>query len=267
GYPRLSAFLISTEDYMLYRRFAYLQSRLLLHKQDELRVLEDELDRMDIVDARRSPNVLMSRELDDATVGKRKELLSTIETKFNEYSTLLVKARDITGFACPRSRDYQSVRTFFDKGTPVVDLESYIYHEEDILTLNGRASAWLDTAVEDLLGKCPWSITRALEEKSNVNETGVALYRRKSVGRLKSGIIITMIMAHFAGPVYLLWYLARRKQTDSTTAISVALLLTFTCTFSIVLSQFTRVKRHELLASAAAYCAVLVVFIGNAKDS
>ncbi|KAG4442415.1 hypothetical protein IFR05_002117 [Cadophora sp. M221] len=109
-------------------------------------------------------------------------------------------------------------------------------------------------------------VVEALEDKSDVNETGIALYNRPTIVRFKAGIVIIMILGHFAGPVYLLWYMARKKQTDSTTAISVALLLTFTCTFSIVLSQFTRVKRHELLASAAAYCAVLVVFIGNAKD-
>ncbi|KAH7412874.1 hypothetical protein BKA64DRAFT_740624 [Cadophora sp. MPI-SDFR-AT-0126] len=273
GYPRLATVLISDEDLMLYRRFTYLQSRLLLHKQDELRVLEVELDQMDKFDKANNPLLLMSREFDDAQAGERKELLTRIETKFNEYSNLLIKARDLTAFACPRDRDYRTMRTFFDKGRPIRESECYIYHEEDILTLNGRASAWLDGAVEYLLQALPTRLVQfffsnsALVEKSDAVETGIALYSRPSIVRFKAGIIITMILAHFAGPVYLLWYMARKKQTNSTTTISVAILLTFTCTFSVVLSQFTRVKRHELLASAAAYCAVLVVFIGNAKDS
>src|SRR5215469_11608832 len=33
GYPRLAAFLDSDENFMVYRRFGYLQSRLLLEKQ------------------------------------------------------------------------------------------------------------------------------------------------------------------------------------------------------------------------------------------
>jgi hypothetical protein len=33
--------------------------------------------------------------------------------------------------------------------------------------------------------------------------------------------------------------------------------------FSAELTFFTRAKRHEILAAAAGYCAVLVVFIGN----
>lgn len=47
GYPRLAAFLDSDENFMLYRRFGFLQTRLLLNKQAELREYEKELDRLD----------------------------------------------------------------------------------------------------------------------------------------------------------------------------------------------------------------------------
>lgn len=43
---------------MLYRRFNYIQSRLILYKQDELRELQTELDRMEERDARDNPRVL-----------------------------------------------------------------------------------------------------------------------------------------------------------------------------------------------------------------
>lgn len=85
GYPRLSAFLTSDDDLMLYRRFSYIQSRLLLYKQDELRQLETKLDRMDAQDLIDQPRILKSRERDDIRVGKRKHLLSDIEVKFTEY--------------------------------------------------------------------------------------------------------------------------------------------------------------------------------------
>lgn len=47
GYPQLSAFLTSDDDLSIYRRFAYVHSRLILKKQDELRQLEDALDGLD----------------------------------------------------------------------------------------------------------------------------------------------------------------------------------------------------------------------------
>jgi len=90
GYPRLAALLDSDENFMLYRRLGFLQARILLNKQDELRELEKDLDRMDKVDQRKDPTLLKSREKDDAENGRRKKLLYEIEEKFKEYSNSLV---------------------------------------------------------------------------------------------------------------------------------------------------------------------------------
>jgi hypothetical protein len=43
----------------------------------------------------------------------------------------------------------------------------------------------------------------------------------------------------------------------------IGILLVFALAFSSVLSLFTKARRHETLAAAVAYCAVLVVFLGN----
>lgn len=113
GYPRLATFMTSDNDLLLYRRFAYLQTRLLLHKQDELRELEETLDDLDKVPGTQNRNALMSRERDlmlanqylagrkkrsnesegrpntsderPDTSNKRLDTLSKIETKFHEY--------------------------------------------------------------------------------------------------------------------------------------------------------------------------------------
>jgi hypothetical protein len=85
GYPRLAALLDSDENFMLYRRFGFLQARLLLNKQDELRELEKDLDRMDKVDLKKDARLLKSREKDDAENGRRKKLLQEIEGKYIEY--------------------------------------------------------------------------------------------------------------------------------------------------------------------------------------
>lgn len=44
-------------------------------------------------------------------------------------------------------------------------------------------------------------------------------------------------------------------------------LLICTLAFSSILSLFTKARRHEILAAAAAYCAVLVVFLGNVEPT
>lgn len=85
GYPRLAGFLSSDENFKLYRRFDYLQARLILYKQDELRELEGELDHLDAIDKNEDSCLLRSREKDDALSGQRKILIGDIEQKFNEY--------------------------------------------------------------------------------------------------------------------------------------------------------------------------------------
>jgi hypothetical protein len=86
GYPRLAAFLDSDENFMLYRRFGFLQARILLYKQDELRALEAKLDDMDERDAKTRARKLKSREKDDAECDDRKNLIRQITAAFNEYS-------------------------------------------------------------------------------------------------------------------------------------------------------------------------------------
>jgi hypothetical protein len=47
GYPNLATLKNSNDTFAIYPRFDYLQSRLLLEKQDVLRVLEKRLDQHD----------------------------------------------------------------------------------------------------------------------------------------------------------------------------------------------------------------------------
>jgi len=70
----------------MYRRFGFLQARLLLHKQDELRQLESELDQLDRQED--EPLALMSRELDLLRGGSIADVLSRIERKFKEYGLI-----------------------------------------------------------------------------------------------------------------------------------------------------------------------------------
>jgi len=91
-------------------------------------------------------------------------------------------------------------------------------------------------------------------------------YARSRIDRLAIAIITFMILIHLVIPVYILFQLGSRNGvvfSQRTNALCIGVLLVFTLGFSAVLSLFTRAKRHEILGASAAYCAVLVVFIGN----
>lgn len=70
---------------MLYRRFGFIQARILLDKQDEMRILEEKLDRMDQRIKDSDPESLQTRDIAEEDGRPRKELLKRIETKFCEY--------------------------------------------------------------------------------------------------------------------------------------------------------------------------------------
>src|SRR3984885_8934419 len=94
GYPLLAAFLDSDDNFMIYRRFGYLQARLLLEKQEELRRLEEDLDILDgreqerWKDAHARDNPLKSlKNGKKDKASERRVLIRKIEKKFRGYGT------------------------------------------------------------------------------------------------------------------------------------------------------------------------------------
>jgi hypothetical protein len=73
---------------MIYRRFGYVQTRLLLEKQDELRLLERKLDRYDNEIGKTRAANLTTRDLRPIDAVPRKELMEKLEQKFCEYGML-----------------------------------------------------------------------------------------------------------------------------------------------------------------------------------
>ncbi len=88
GYPNVATFLDSDESFLIYRRFGYLQARLLLDEQDELQALERKLDKMDTDDASNHPLRLQTRDLKEEDAAPRRKLLKQIKEKYLEYGVL-----------------------------------------------------------------------------------------------------------------------------------------------------------------------------------
>lgn len=85
GYPNLAAFLDSNEGFAIYRRFGYLQSRLLLDKQEELRLLEEKLGSLDLRIAGEDGGALCSRTLYGPNADEHRKILVEIETAYCSY--------------------------------------------------------------------------------------------------------------------------------------------------------------------------------------
>jgi len=83
---------------MVYRHIGYLQSRLLVEKQNDLQLLEDELDEHDCNDeAEDSGRRRTRRDYDAQHMQERVQLLERIERKWLEYCTWHTSSKGFLG--------------------------------------------------------------------------------------------------------------------------------------------------------------------------
>ncbi|KAK5677034.1 hypothetical protein LTS10_010222 [Elasticomyces elasticus] len=170
GYALVANFQSSDRNFLQYRAFFHLHSRVLSALQADIVKLESELDSMDRWDIRcgmERLQCLQDKNLDDieshmenmpepyrAWFGRtRPTVLHDLKAKLLEYDELLLRTREVHGLQRPAQRDYQSVRNWFESMQPLVpDQLEFIRRKEDIITLRaGRECASFDGFVERCL--------------------------------------------------------------------------------------------------------------------
>jgi hypothetical protein len=204
---------------------------------------------------------------------------------------MLLKVREMSSLQRPSSRDYRSVKCWFINHKPVEDEEwKYIRRKEDLVTLRaGRECAGFEGAIEYMIGSldtflqrfnchliqvsspktglimCSQKLQRLFLTKSLSEKTSDPDLRYYSPARVDTlvGIIITMIIfVLLVLPVVAMYELSGIGKRQSAFE-AIGILIVSTLVFGMAMSVLTRARRHELFAACAAYCAVLVVFIGN----
>lgn len=93
----------------------------------------------------------------------------------------------------------------------------------------------------------------AEQENSGKREKKYEIYYTPSrIAKLVNSILTLLILIILVLPIYVLYHMISDVGTDRAYVISIGILLVFTLAFSAVLSLFTKAKRHEILAAAAA---------------
>jgi hypothetical protein len=180
-------------------------------------------------------------------------------------------AQSFAAMSKPAGKDYKSVQNWIWRSNPLDEVSrSWIRMKEDLVTLRpGREHAWLDAFIEHLLKWLDCSLVRYIFCSAETRQKGAGnevYFTRRRIDRLAAIIITLMLLILLIVPVVVLYRLVDSMGSRRTDALCIGTLLIFTMAFSAVLSLFTRARRHEILAASAAYCAVLVVFLGNVPD-
>jgi len=269
---------------MMYRRFGYLHARILLNKQDEIKEIERELDEMDEddkVESDESRAGLKSRIDDESRTlpegrKSRKELLREAEVLVKEYGELLLQAQSLVAMNKPSNRDYTSVSAYLTHTTPLFQGEDdFIDRREDLVTLRpGRECAWLDAFVERVLKSLRCGpVTRMFSSadiRLKTKNPSLYYFSKDRISVLVTALITLFILLLLVLPIYALYKLSSSSGSSSSSSLTsnsnaacIGVLIVATLVFSAILSLFTKARRHEILGASAAYCAVLVVFIGG----
>ena len=86
GYPKVAAFENSDPSFLIYRKFGWLHTRLLLYRQAELVDLENKLGKLDQKTFRDDNHVkLLSKRLDFGSSPERRDLVNKIAEKLEIY--------------------------------------------------------------------------------------------------------------------------------------------------------------------------------------
>ncbi|KAI0477044.1 hypothetical protein GGR56DRAFT_386601 [Xylariaceae sp. FL0804] len=120
GYPRLAAFVSSSRDFVMFRCFATLHARIVLHKQDELAELEERLVELD---RRETTAYFLTSRRSDGNA-ERGQLLREIEQKLAEYNDLIESYYRHVERPRPRDVTYDSVFNWVHGNKPLAEAES-----------------------------------------------------------------------------------------------------------------------------------------------
>jgi len=292
GYCKVATFQSSDPNFLQYRGFSYLHCRLLSSLQYEIVQLETELDKLDEWEQENDDpgNRLVCKQFDDKATDvaqfpesfrlkrfhrTRPQLFQELRVKLLEYDEVLLKTKEMSALQKPSNRDYQSVKAWFMNNEPTVYEEfSYLRRREDMVTLrNGRESAGFEGLIERLLSgtdhllqKANCNVIRDLfmtaELREKTDDPDIRYYAPARVDTLVGLVITMVIFVLLLIPVFSMFILTEFG-TKASAFEAIAILLLFTLLFAFAMSLLTKAKRHELFAASAAYCGVLIVFIGS----
>jgi hypothetical protein len=271
GYPRAAGFIASDDDFQVYRRYTYLHSRLLLHKQLEIEILEQKLKDLDSSEDGINQRHLRSygreyrthnhESLEHQKTSKRIELMAKLEPLLLSYDDLLFKTQQTLAMKAPSKTVRNSIFTYLTKRTTIVASEThYIDHKFDLVSLApGMEKAWIDDFVAGLLrmvGKVPHAdrIFCSSEDRMKARDPHIHYSTRWRVNLFIAFLITILIVTLLVVPVYGLFKITSHDgftMNDKVNA-SIGILVGATFIMALMLSMFTRARRHESLAASAA---------------
>ncbi|RYP21279.1 hypothetical protein DL765_002328 [Monosporascus sp. GIB2] len=246
GYPALAAWIGKDPDNetFVFRKFDRLSARNLLHLQCQLIQLEDEIDELD----------------DEAREKARLDKADELAVKIKEYHETLLRQAQIAELSRPSNRVLSAFRDYLEgnggKGPGLQSIPIISGRAKEMLKEADALVALGKPADEDLLSQ--FLRDHWVFQKRNTTDPldRTTFYKGQHVTWTVAAI--SMICA----AVLLVVAIVTLYIVNNPTA-KLAMVAAYTVLFALSIALLTNSRRAEIYGTAAAYAAVLVVFISG----
>ncbi|OJJ99341.1 hypothetical protein ASPACDRAFT_120677 [Aspergillus aculeatus ATCC 16872] len=253
GYPRFCALISSTNSLQLYRRFSILRSRDLLLKQDRLSILEKRLQDLDLREEKPSYLGSCRRDLNN----ERQAVLSDISKALFDYDQTLLRNSRIADLKHAGPRQVVTLRNWIEGNACVSRSETdFLQHDGDLIALSSpkdETLACLEEWVEDRLISL---FTRSYKNQCQALSDDPMVY-------IPHGILAIILARALLGTFVVILIMVPVLICNFLLSVLLRLVVVSLATTAFIafLSGGTHAKTIEILAAAAAYAAILTVYV------
>ncbi|KAF3164423.1 hypothetical protein TWF225_001670 [Orbilia oligospora] len=269
GYSYIAAYADGHEVAPVFRRFGALKARVLYTQQAELEEKEETLARIDLQESLNADPVWDTdnmRWLEDRNK-KRTDLIADIAKRLRRYEKDLILYRQIRQFPNAKKWQKENFRAILRNKEPICQEESGFIEKGDLVSIMkevddvSELSEWISDIRRSTFNNFGLKelLFRKKEKAVYEGSDEITLYSSKwmrIVGRTFFGALVGVVVT---SGVVVLYYVKVDEWRLLVLGMS-----TLVC--AILTAVFTTAKKGEVFAVAAAYCAVLVVFVGTVLE-
>ncbi|KAF7889029.1 hypothetical protein EAF00_009329 [Botryotinia globosa] len=269
GWSQVASFLESCDSFSIYRGFVPLHARVLLFRTIKIAALEKKLHGLDVSDATNGDTSDRLRDTSRAEAlkveGEREKIIMSLNEELLAYEgALLIQFQKLKSFTPTSKKDHLSVyRWFCGKKLARLEQCEWMLQSEDFISLVAPQSNRLERFVEDNLNTRPISWFQkyllAKPERNNRTEKTVKFFSTFRISLFAKLLVVCISVLILLIPVILFFTVSMEPGWMVFAAFA------FVFLFSVMISLLTDAGTQEIFVGTSAYCAVLVVFLGNLK--
>ncbi|KAI0446536.1 hypothetical protein F4803DRAFT_503936 [Xylaria telfairii] len=259
GNPRLAAFMATDPSFMIVRQFRYLQARVLLDMQEDLRRHESELD---ILDRQK----LSNKDGGDDVSAQQRELLKKVSACLTQYANVISSIKQFDQYEEPTNSRLRNLISFFKFNTPFGNDKSYYQYRNDLIVLRDvKGDAFIDrNFIHPLLEQPGRLLQKLFRDPAYLDsDEHLRINNSRRVLIFKALIALSILLLILVGPIYPLYYLSQIQPRSAMLLSTASTQFAFATIFAIFVTLFTTAKRHEIFTIVTAYIGLLVVFMSQ----